>query len=108
MRAPRALASLAAHRIKTRQSSERAGVIRVEGTPLHGRGGRSLTIIVDSDVRADLFSEIQAGRVVLYPAHLRGIHPFGADTVEYQLARLIVAEVAHPSGGETEAGEGDG
>src|SRR5215207_10341742 len=44
----------------------------------------------------------------LYPAHSRGVNTFGADAVEYQLARLVVAEVPGPSGGEPEAGEGDG
>jgi hypothetical protein len=43
-----------------------------------------------------------------YPAHLGGVNTFGADVVEYQLARFVVAEVAGPSGGETEAREGDG
>jgi hypothetical protein len=46
--------------------------------------------------------------MLLDPAHPRGVDTFGADAVEYQLARLVVAEVAGPSGGETEAGEGDG
>src|SRR5215210_1705214 len=90
------------------QETSTREVIQVERFRWHRGGCRPLSVVIDTNVRADLLPKIKAGGMLLHPAHPRGVYPLGADAVEHQLAWLVVTEVAGPPGREPETGEGDG
>src|SRR5829696_4198911 len=81
-------------------------VLGVEDSRGHTGGCRAPTVVVDPRLLADLFAQVEAGGVIRYPPHPRGVHPFAADAVEDKLTGLVVPEEADPPGGDAEAGEG--